>query len=127
MKSTMAILVVAGFALAGCESEQTTAQPAAEMHKLTVDELRAEFAIPHTTYAAGSYGPKTSVSYVADGKIRMRSPQINDTGTYRITDDGQYCSKFTTVRGGLETCQTIYQVGDGKYESHCRMGQSSRR
>ena len=130
---TIVTAIAVGFVLVGCQSttpQQTTAQaapltvsqPAAEPHKLTVEELRALFAAPHTAYSAGNYGPKTNVGYFADGKIITRSPQMNDTGVYRITDDGLYCSTFTQLRGGIENCQTIWQIGPDRYEAHLANG-----
>jgi hypothetical protein len=126
---TIVTVIAVGLALVGCQSttpQQTTAQVASltvsEPHQLTTDELRALFAAPHTAYSVGSYGPKTNVGYFADGKIITRSPQMNDTGVYRITDDGLYCSTFTQLRGGIENCQTIWQIGPDSYEAHLANG-----
>ena len=91
-------------------------------HKLTAAELQAMFAAPHTTYSPGSYGPNTNVGYYADGQIKFRNSEINDSGTYTISDKGQLCTKYRTFRGGSENCQDIYQVGPDTYEAHLPNG-----
>jgi hypothetical protein len=52
----------------------------------------------------------------------VRSPDVSDTGTYRITDDDMYCSKYRKLRDGVETCQTIWQTGPNTYETHLPNG-----
>ena len=89
---------------------------------LAAAELRAMFAVPHTTYSPGSYGPKTNVGYYANRQIKFRSPGITDTGTYRITDQGQFCAKYQKIGDGNENCQDIYQVAPDTYEAHLPNG-----
>jgi hypothetical protein len=90
--------------------------------RLTGAEIRAAY-VGNSAYTAGRFGPKTSAGYFApDGQVRMRSPDVSDTGTYRITDDDMYCSKFQKLRDGVETCQTIWQTGTNSYEAHLPNG-----
>jgi hypothetical protein len=111
-----------GSGLAQTGSQAPTSQP--QHHQLTAAELHALFAVPHTSYAAGTYGPKTNIGYYTpDGQIKGRSAgQALDTGTFRITDDGLFCSKYARLRGGVENCQTIYQIGPDTYETHLPNG-----
>jgi hypothetical protein len=89
-------------------------------HRLTGAEIRA--LGEHTSYSAGRFGPKTSTAYFTpDGQVRVRSPDVSDTGTYRITDDDMYCSN-RKLRDGVETCQTIWQTGPNTYETHLPNG-----
>ena len=71
-------------------------------------------AAPDLKTFAGYYSP--------DGKIVVHSPQINDIGTYRITDDGEFCTRYTTIRNGVETCQTMWQVDQNTIEGHLPNG-----
>ena len=36
-----------------------------------------------------------------------------ETGTWRVTDDGQLCSALSNVNAGIEQCYTIYRSGTG--------------
>src|SRR5690242_17795240 len=59
----------------------------------------------------------------ADGHIHVKSPDFNDVGTYRITDDGMFCTKYNKIRGGQETCQIVWQTGPDTIEAHLPNGQ----
>ncbi len=116
----MKILTLAVSILA-LASGTAMAQAPMQPHQLTGAEIRA--LGEHTAYSAGRFGPKTNTSYFTpDGQIRMRSPDISDTGTFRITDDDMYCSKYRKLRDGAETCQTIWQTGPNTYEAHLPNG-----
>ena len=52
------------------------------------------------------WGENEHILLYASRTNRMRSPDISDTGTFRITDDDMYCSKERQLRNGAETCQT---------------------
>jgi hypothetical protein len=134
MPNMFTTVMASGLIIGGCQSglcqtasQTPTGQPqptaVAQPHKLTADELRALNSAPHTSYAAGNYGPKTNVAYfLPDGHIKFRSPDVHDVGVYRITDDGKLCTKYETLRGGLENCQDVYQTGPDSYESHLPNG-----
>jgi hypothetical protein len=113
-KLILAVAIVAFTSGSGLAQAPAPMSP----HQLTAAEIRAAY-VGNVGYGAGRFGPKTSSVYFApDGQIRMRSPDMNDSGTYRITDDGMYCSKFHKLRDGVEACQTIWQTGPNAYESH---------
>ena len=131
MRITSLTVVVVGLTVAACQSgpSQTASQATSATpptvpqtqpvsHKLSADELRAMVSTPHTVYAAGTYGPKTIATYYADGHIKSRSPGGGDTGVYRVSDDGKFCTTYKTFRGGKENCQDIYQTGPNMYEAH---------
>jgi len=130
MQNMFLIAIAIGLIATGCQSAPQSApslssaaqaQPAAvvQPHKLTASELRAMNSVPHTSYAAGNWGPRTYAAYYTpDGQIKGHSPWGSDVGTYRITDDSKFCSKYRTFRNGAETCQDIYQTGPDTYEAH---------
>ena len=96
---------------------------ATRSRQLSAAELRQRYAAGVTSYSSGSSGPKTFAGYYSpDGKIVLHSPQMNDIGTYRITDDGQFCTRYTTIRNGVETCQTMWQVDQNTIEGHLPNG-----
>jgi len=92
-------------------------------HRLTAPEVRA-LMTNSTTYMPGNFGPKTTANYRSpDGRIHVKSPSYEDFGTYRITDDGLFCSTYKKARNGQETCQTIWQTGPDTFEAHLPNGQ----
>jgi len=76
--------------------------------------------MPRTSYIAGDWGPKTyAIYYTPDGQIKAHwLPHGWDTGTYKVTDDGKFCTKYGTLRNGVENCWDIYQTGPDTYEAH---------
>jgi hypothetical protein len=51
--------------------------------------------------------------YVApDGTAQAKLPTGIDQGTWRLTDDGQWCAKWHVFRGGQEYCQRVYKEGE---------------
>jgi hypothetical protein len=111
------LLVVA--AVASASSSAFAQAPAP--HKLSGAEIRAAY-VGNLAYGAGRFGPKTITTYFApDGQVRLRSPDVNDIGTYRISDD-MYCSKYQKLRDGVETYQTIWQTGPNTDEAHAPNG-----
>jgi hypothetical protein len=130
MKSMIAIAAAAALMVVGCQGGSRTARttsqaPAAQpaSRQLSATELRQRYAAGVTSYSSGSSGPKTFAGYYSpDGKIVVHSPQMNDIGTYRITDDGEFCTRYTTIRNGVETCQTMWQVDQNTIEGHLPNG-----
>jgi hypothetical protein len=121
----MRLMLVALVALAGCagttSSTQTSAPAAASVqypHQLTAAEIRATMA-NSTEYAAGNWGLKTYATYYsANGHIHFKGPDDEDTGTFRITDDGLMCTKYDKYRKGQETCQTVWLTAPNTPETH---------
>jgi hypothetical protein len=106
-----------------CLAVHAQTAPQTYPHKLTAVELRV-FYPNSTVYAPGIYGPKTfTVYYSANGRITMRSAVSQDTGTWRITDDGLFCTKYVKGRGGQENCQTVWLTGPDSFENHLPSGE----
>jgi hypothetical protein len=84
------ILAVSTVALAGGSALAQAPLP----HRLTGAEVCAAH-VGNMAYAAGRFAPKTIATYFApEGQARLRSPDVNDTATYRTTDYDMYCSKY---------------------------------
>jgi hypothetical protein len=110
-----------GFAHAQTASHAPT--PQTYPHRLTATELRVLYP-DSTFYVTGIYGPKTyTVYFSANGQVRLRSAIVQDIGTWRITDDGLFCSKYVKIRGGNETCQTVRQTGPDTIENQLPGGE----
>ncbi|HEX5325871.1 MAG TPA: hypothetical protein VFW75_04310 [Acetobacteraceae bacterium] len=95
-------------------TSQTPTTP--QGHQLTSAEIRSVF-VGNTSYTSGDYGPKTtSVYYGPDGHVTVLNvPGGKQVGTYKIKDNGVFCSMYPELRGGAETCQTIYSLGQDNY------------
>ena len=57
-----------------------------------------------------------TVTHHTDGRVEIKWGSETDTGIYSIRD-GNFCSKYTKIRDGEESCVKIYKVGDNKYKS----------
>jgi hypothetical protein len=55
------------------------------------------------------------VYYAPNGTFRIRSGPWGDTGTYRITADGNWCSKYNQYNAGTEMCRAMYLDGHDLY------------
>lgn len=126
-KVAAVVMVLAfGSSVAADSFAQTSNPPTSAQqypHRLTAAELRA--IVPNSTvYTIGKFGPKTfSIYRSAGGRIHMKSPDFEDFGIYRITDDGLLCTKYQKARGGEETCQVLLQTGPDAFEAHLPNGQ----
>src|ERR1700730_6612508 len=64
-------------------------------------------------------GPSTATNelysmYVApDGTLTSRIYQRSDTGTWRITGDGFFCTTWQVDFDGKEVCHDVHKVGAG--------------
>jgi hypothetical protein len=90
-------------ALAAC----TSSPPAGQ--KLNAAELaKAE----SNATALGTDGAGEFAIYTApDGRFAIKTPYVEDTGTYKVTEDGHVCLKYNVAYGGREYCNTIYRDG----------------
>jgi len=57
------------------------------------------------------------VYYLPDGTQRMQSQALGqDSGTWRITPEGEFCGKWVKLRGGAEACAPVIDLGGGLYQ-----------
>lgn len=62
---------------------------------------------------ATSAGRSFTLKFQADGVITISGDAANDTGTWRLSDDG-YCTIWKTIRAGTERCFTVRKLGNGE-------------
>jgi hypothetical protein len=57
------------------------------------------------------------VYWAPDGTQRMQNKALGpDTGTWRVTPDGEFCGKWVKLRNGAEVCAPVIDVGGGLYQ-----------
>ena len=77
-----------------------------ELESLFYAERTAEFPI---------LGKVATVDYFPDGRQIIDWGSGNDTGTFRINED-EFCSTWSRLRNGEESCSTIYKISETEYE-----------
>lgn len=93
--------------LAGCATPPA-APPSGT--QLSAAEIRSTL-VGNTGHGSSSKGD--FVIYVApDGTQRVKTPNIADTGRWRLTDDGHWCSRWQRIRLNAEECSTVFRDGD---------------
>jgi hypothetical protein len=57
------------------------------------------------------------VHWAADGTQRMHNQRLGpDSGTWRVTPEGEFCGKWTKLRNGAESCAPVIDLGGGTYQ-----------
>lgn len=57
------------------------------------------------------------VHWAADGTQRMQNQAFGrDSGTWRVTPEGEFCGKWTKLRSGAESCAPVVDLGGGTYQ-----------
>jgi hypothetical protein len=122
------MLVVAGGALA-----QDAITPAALKEKgakmLTKADLEA--LLPGTTYADEGdkynlrYANKAGGALDASGTPRfgggVTNPPWSGAGTWRVSDQGQYCVEYSVMHGGTtKYCMYLWTLGNDYYTTYGR-------
>ena len=101
----LAAALLAAVALCACTP------PAPSGQKLDAADLAK--VMPNATAIGRSDEGEEFMSYnAAGGKFRIKKSDVDDAGTYRITEDGRFCLKFTQAFRGGEYCYTVYCEGD---------------
>ena len=65
-----------------------------------------------------SKGNDYSVHRRADGSQTLKTGNFKDTGTWRVTNDGKLCSKWTKIRKGKERCDIRISVDGANINMH---------
>jgi hypothetical protein len=101
----LALSTLLGLAmLAGCKPSPPPGEKlsAAEIAKVEANAT----SIGHTELV-GDFAIYTG----SDGKFAIKMVFVEDTGSYRITEDGHFCLKFDHAFDAGEYCNTIYRDG----------------
>ena len=56
-------------------------------------------------------GARAAMRLEADGKASVSAGNANDTGTWRLSENG-YCTTWKTIRAGQERCFTVVKAGE---------------
>lgn len=114
MKYRVIAALVAGLWMAAC----TTAQDRMEesgTEPLTKSEV-SEMMVGVTEKGVAPSGSNYMVYRSAKGEMRGKAwgswGQDTDVGTYTISSDGLYCSKWQSWNNGQERCWRVYEDGD---------------
>jgi hypothetical protein len=107
------IVLIAGLALAGCAPPAPLGpQPTYPLGlRLGAPQIAAEMVGNTGT------GPRTATNalysmYVApDGTLASRIYTRTDTGTWRITGDGFFCTTWQVDFDGAEVCHDVHKAG----------------
>ena len=91
-----------------------TTSPAFAQSVLSADVIKQSFS-GNTAEVAGQSGA-IFVFYAPDGTQRMQNSGGLDTGSWRITAEGEFCGKWTKLRSGAEACAPVIDLGGGNYQ-----------
>ncbi|MCU0538718.1 MAG: hypothetical protein MUF46_02365 [Desulfobacterales bacterium] len=115
MKPPAFFVMALGLALivCGCMSREfNLRQSGAKM--LTPSELEALFHADRTAEFPITAGVAT-VTYSPDGRQEIDWGGGKDTGRFRIKGE-EFCSTWSRLRKGEESCSKIYKISDTEYE-----------
>jgi hypothetical protein len=112
-KQTFFAFAIAGAIIAFCGCAELQLDPSGakrlnqtELELLFQTEIAAEFL---------TSGTRVSVTYFPDRRQECDWGSGNDKGTYRI-NNGEFCSTWTWLRNGSESCSKIYKIGENEFE-----------
>ncbi|MBP7566044.1 MAG: hypothetical protein KA795_08555 [Burkholderiaceae bacterium] len=92
--------------IALCASMSTQAQDG----PVTAKEIQDTWVGKELTGTIPSSGAPVQVRLDADGKAYMHAGRTNDTGTWRLSENG-YCTTWVRTRPGQERCFTVVRAG----------------
>lgn len=99
------VIVIAGMSIALVAQAQTV---------LSAEVIKQSFA-GNTGEIVGSQN-NTFVYWAPDGSQRMQRARGADTGSWRITPEGDFCGKWMQARNGAEACFPVIDAGGGVYQ-----------
>ena len=94
--------------LAGCAVPPAAPPPGTQ---LSAAGLRATL-VGNTGYGTSSDGNHWTGYNAPDGSAKTKYAWGIDSGVWRITDDGHWCTRWNHIRVNREWCQTVFQEGD---------------
>jgi hypothetical protein len=83
--------------------------------RMSADEIKAEL-IGNTSIGAMANGGSAFVGYTTpEGVQKVKLGAMQDSGSYQITADGRWCTKWQKISGGQELCRLVYKDSDTYY------------
>lgn len=80
---------------------------------LSQDKLEQLFSSGKSVEFVSS-GKRFDVSYYPDGRQEISWGSGSDKGNFSIRN-GEFCSTWSNLRKGEESCSKIYQIGDNEF------------
>ena len=72
-------------------------------------EIKAKW-VGKKIFARATTGQLIEFSIMPDGTASVSAGNFNDTGTWRLSENG-YCTKWQKIRAGTEGCLTVVHRG----------------
>ena len=112
MKRLLGCIAVLG--LAACAQPAPLGPPIAKSYGPGLSAAAVREAVAGNTGTGTMSGSHITYSmYLAtDGAAEAALPTGIDKGSWRLTDDGQWCARWQLFRGGVEYCQRVYREDD---------------
>src|SRR5256885_7121256 len=110
----MSFLWLAGIALAGCTPPAPLGpQPSFPLGpRLGTPQIAAEMVGNTGTGQRTATNAPYSMYVAPDGALASRIYQRTDSGTWRITGDGFFCTTWRVDFDGKEVCHDVHKVGN---------------
>ena len=114
MKHIFSILMILLFVsiLTSCALTEKSLKEAGA--KLLSQEELVEFFSQDRVVSFSTQSGSAKGYYFSDGAQKIKWQGGGDEGAYRI-ENGQFCSRWNTARGGKEECYRVYHTEDNEY------------
>ena len=83
----------------------------AQEQPVTPKEIQ-ETWVSKTLVGTTAAGAPATMRLQPDGTASLTAGRTNDTGTWRLSDEG-YCTTWKNIRAGQERCFSVRRVGTG--------------
>ncbi len=110
---TLFALAIAGAIIVFCGCAEIQPDPS-RSKRLNQTEIELLFQTERAAEFLSS-GTRVAVTYFPDRRQECDWGFGNDKGTYRINND-EFCSTWTWLRKGAESCSKIYKIGENEFE-----------
>jgi len=110
-----ALMAIALLLVSGCATTEKSLQERG-LTPLTHSELETLMSRTRTARWTTSKGVTGTGSYTQDGTAKLAWSGGGAEGSWRISGD-RFCTKYPTIRGGNETCFSLYKMHENEYQS----------
>jgi len=110
-----ALMCVAFLILSSCATTEKSLQERG-LNPLTHSELETLMSRTRTARWTTSKGVSGTGTYSQDGTAKLAWSGGGAEGSWRVSGD-KFCTAYPTIRGGKETCFTLYRIQENEYQS----------